>query len=51
MTPLDIVPWKDMRGYDMGYPIKYTTPFRPVLEIDLEKDNYYSLYIIDIIYI
>ena len=26
----DIVSWKNMREYDMGYPIKYITPFRLV---------------------
>ena len=30
MTPPDTVPWEGMRGYGMGYPTKYTTPFRPV---------------------
>ena len=32
MTPLDIVPWEGMKGYDMGYPTKYITPFRAVLK-------------------
>ena len=30
MTPPDIVSWKNIRGYNMGYSIKYITPFRPV---------------------
>ena len=30
MTSLDTVSWEGMGEYGMGYPIKYTTPFRPV---------------------
>ena len=30
VTPLDTVPWEGMGGYGMGYPTKYTRPFRPV---------------------
>ena len=31
MSPLDTLPWEGMGGYGMGYPTKYTTPFRAVL--------------------
>ena len=31
MSPLDIVPWESMGRYGMGYPTKYTTPFRAVI--------------------
>ena len=30
MTPLDTLPWEGMGRYGMGYPTKYTTPFRGV---------------------
>ena len=27
----DTVPWEGIIRYNMGYPTKYTTPFRPVI--------------------
>ena len=46
MNSLDTVSWKGMGGYDMGYPTKYITPFRVVIEIikDIIKVNYYNFH-------
>ena len=43
MTPLDTVPWYGMGGYGMGYPTKYTTPFRPVVSGLLFETKYWRL--------
>ena len=47
MTPLDTVSWYGMGGYNMRYPIKYTTPFRPIFELKKVLDLIvrYILYI------
>ena len=42
MSPLDTLPWEGMGGYGMGYPTKYTTPFRGVLKILDFINNIYN---------